>query len=126
MKNVLFITLLVIITFFVACKKQKIPDQDFCSLIDNKEYDKTKPIVDLFLKTVPKEITSYQKLEKLANWYKSQSCIAQVEIVCNSCIYTNPPLSELKLVFVNKLGIQVTKIVDIYMSDYLSVKTHHD
>ncbi len=56
---------------------------------------------------------------------KCKNCVAKAEILCNFCIKTNPPQSELKVWFMVN-GQQTVKTLDMIMDDPLRFITYHD
>src|SRR5690606_31795153 len=112
-----------------GCEKTSLKctdDREFCAFISAGEYDRPGPIINKYLSKQPTKISGGDQLAALADWLNCKSCISQVEILCNSCIYTNPPQSELKILF-STAGQNTEKILDILMSEPLKfVGFHHD
>lgn len=105
----------------IECSK----NNEFCAFISSEEYSNTGTLINNYLGGLETSLSDEEKLERLRNWLKCKSCVANVEILCNSCIRTNPPQSELKLwLIVN--GQQKEKILDIIMDDPLRFSTYHD
>jgi hypothetical protein len=128
-RKTMLTTLVIVLTSLMLwnCTKDETAcrdEQAFCRLIDKEDFDGTGPIIGAYLAGLRTDETDTQ-LEKLADWLACQSCVAQVTILCNSCIYTLPPQSELQVDFVSK-GKHITKILDILMGDPLTYRGHHD
>lgn len=121
----------ILLTVFVlsGCEKTSLKctdDQEFCAVVSAGEYDRTGPIINKYLSGQDKQMSGKDKLAALADWLNCKSCISQVEILCNSCIYTNPPQSELRILF-STAGQNTEKILDILMSEPLKFAGfHHD
>jgi hypothetical protein len=121
-------TLLAVSFFFANCEKDNINcanDEAFCSFISTEDFNKTGPAIDKFLSGLKKDLSEDQKLEKLREWVECKSCVSKAEILCNSCIYTYPPQSEIKVVFIVD-GRTREQILDIIMDDPLKFGRFHD
>jgi hypothetical protein len=113
---------------FMNCNKTDIscPDDDeFCALIDAENYGKALDIIDKFVSLFDKNLTENEKLEKIEVWLKCKSCISNAEILCNSCILTYPPQSEIKIWFKINGEVKI-KILDVLMSEPLKTMRFHD
>lgn len=109
-----------------TCNKEKAPcsdDQPFCSLVDNQDFDSTGSIINNYLAGLKKNKKD-ENLVKLRNWLECKSCVDRAQIICNSCIKTNPPTSELSVDF-NSNGQKVTVIIDILMDEPLKYYAYH-
>jgi hypothetical protein len=125
----ILITAIIILTSLTlwSCKKDKLTcsdESEFCSLIDKQDFDATGPIIDDYLAGLKKN-TPNENLEKLADWLECKSCVDNADVICNSCIYTLPAQSELRVDF-NSSGQKITKTLDILMSDPLEYRGYHD
>jgi hypothetical protein len=119
---IIFLTCLTLWT----CNKEKVScsdDQTFCSLVDNQDFDATGTIIDNYLAGLEKNKKD-ENLEKLRDWLECKSCVDKAEIICNSCIYTLPPQSELRVDF-NSNGKTVTMTLDILMDEPLKFRAYH-
>lgn len=130
MKNIVLVfkTLILLTLVLTSCKKENVKcsdDTEFCSLIDKEEYNNTGSIIDKYLSGQKKKLSDSEKLEQLRDWLKCKSCVSNAEILCNSCIYTNPAQSELKVSFIVN-GQKVEKCLDIVMDKPLRVRTYHE
>jgi hypothetical protein len=116
----------IVCVLFGSCSKESISTQDdfkFCVLVHENNFDQTGPIINDFLDGLKKDKPD-ENLEKLANWLESISCVNKVSILCNSCIYTDPPMSELKVDY-HTNGLIVATILDIKMSEPLKFVRYH-
>lgn len=123
-----FTVMILLSVGLTSCKKEDVKcvdDAEFCSLVGQSELDKTIPIIDKYLATQNKSLSDDEKLEQLRDWLKCKSCISDTEILCNSCIYTYPPQSELKVSFIINEQ-RVEKSLDIIMGNPLKVRTYHE
>ena len=80
---------------FGSCEKDSISTRDekaFCLLVQENDFDQTGSIINDFLDRLKKDNTD-DNLEKLANWLEGISCVDNVSILCNSFVYTGPPMS---------------------------------
>lgn len=130
MKNTTILTTAIIIlsSFTLgSCTKDKLNcsnESEFCSLVDNQDFDATGAIIDDYLAGLNKNEPE-ENLEKLADWLECKTCVEKVEILCNSCIETLPAQSELSVEF-NSGGQEIEKTLDILMSDPLRYRGYHD
>ncbi len=130
MKNLtLALKAIILLSVLLTACKREITDCsggiEFCAFIQAEEYDKAGTIIDQYLEKQKKSLTDEDKLEQLRAWLNCQSCVSKAILLCNSCIYTNPPQSEYKISFkIN--GRQVEKYLDIVMEQPLSFRTFHD
>jgi hypothetical protein len=111
-----------------SCKKEDIKcsnDKEFCDFIDKEQYNETGSIIDTYLNGQKKNLNESEKLEQLRTWLNCKSCVTKTELLCNSCIYTNPPQSEIKVWFTVN-GQEVVKVLDIIMDEPLRFRTFHD
>ncbi len=69
------------------------------------------------------EEINQKQLESLATWLSNQRCIFTAEVLCNSCVYTDPPISEIFLIS-NGPGND-SLIVDVQMTSPLSISGVH-
>ena len=109
-----------------TCTKDKgscSDDNTFCSLVDDQSFDATGTIIDDFLATLKKG-TQDDKLERLKDWLECKSCVDKAEILCNSCIFTLPPQSELSVDFISN-GQPIKLTLDILMDDPLEFRGYH-
>lgn len=122
------VTFLTVSLLLVNCKKDAnlcFEEDTFCAYVNDQMFDSTGQIIDQFLERLNKNASYEEKLEHLINWLACMSCVDNVEILCVSCIYTNPPQSELKVVFiVDDQAIEL--ILDILMDDTLKFVRFHD
>jgi hypothetical protein len=112
----------------IGCKKDDENcsyDTEFCAFISSEEYNETGTYIDKYLSGLKTNLSDEDKLQKLKDWLECKSCVIRAEILCVSCIETNPPQSELRVTFVVN-GQQIVKILDIIMDDPLRFRTYHD
>jgi hypothetical protein len=100
-------------------------NRQFCTPIQSENLQESGPVIDKFLKELPQDWSSQEKLERLRDWLQCKSCVTKVEILCNSCIFTFPAISELKITFIIE-GQETDKILYIIMSEPLSFAGYHD
>lgn len=100
-------------------------NRQFCTPIQSENMQESGPVIDKFLKELPPDWSSQEKLERLRDWLQCKSCVTKVEILCNSCIFTFPAISELKITFIIA-GQETEKILDIRMSEPLMFVGYHD
>ena len=93
-------------------------NEEFCTFVNFEKYDNIGLIIDNYLSGKKSNFTDTEKLEKLRDWLKSISCVSDAEIICNSCIKTNPPKSELKISF-NVKGQKVERFITVIMGEEL-------
>ena len=103
-----------------TCNKD---DETFCALVNEENFDATGPLIDDFLATL-KNGNQADHLAKLKEWLECKSCVEKAQILCNSCILTFPPQSELSVDFVSN-GIIITMTLDILMSEPLKFRAYH-
>ena len=84
MKKFRFISI-AIIWFGLSCQQEKLNKDDFCSFLNVKNFDKAIPFVDEFLSGLSDDLDDAQKLQELAAWLKSQPCIIDAAVLCQSC-----------------------------------------
>ncbi len=109
-----------------SCKKNEVKctdEETFCTLVNDKNYEATGPLINNFLSTLKKD-SQDESLQKLADWLECKSCVAKAEIRCNSCILTNPPQSEIQVVFYNQWTTD-TLIMDILMDEPVKFLAYH-
>ncbi|MBK6966492.1 MAG: hypothetical protein IPH20_22000 [Bacteroidales bacterium] len=110
-----------------SCEKNKDADSDdsmFCALVNNGEFEATGPLIDKYLMKLEQNRPD-QNLEALRSWLEAKSCVDEATILCNSCIYTLPPQSELSIDFISQ-GEKITLTLDIMMGDSLKFRTYHE
>ena len=127
-KMSILITALLILTnlTFWSCKKDSNAcshDDEFCSLVNKEDFDATGPLIDDFLAGLKKNKAD-ENLEKLVEWLNCKDCVVSANILCNSCIETLPPQSEIQVDF-NLNGQTVTKTMDIIMHEKLKFAAYH-
>jgi len=123
-----FVALFVIIAGLAGCSGNEgscANDEEFCALINAENFDGTGPVIDDYLEGLRSKLSDEEKLDRLVDWLECKSCVKRADIICNSCIYTNPPQSELKIVFVIN-EVQVERILDIQMRDPLLFSGFHN
>jgi hypothetical protein len=126
--KLLFLAFLSLTTMLTGCNKDDVNcsyNTEFCSFISSEEYNETGTYIDKYLSGLKTNLSDEDKLQKLKDWLECKSCVEIVEILCVSCIYTNPPQSELRVTFIVN-GQKIEKILDIIMDDPLRFRTYHD
>ncbi|RPA68288.1 hypothetical protein EF405_11520 [Cyclobacteriaceae bacterium YHN15] len=128
MKSRYFIFAFILTVFLFGCSENDFDCRDnkaFCSSVQSQNLQKTETVINEFLKELSVDLDSQEKLERLRDWLQCKSCVAHAEIFCNSCIYTLPPISELKITFIIE-DQETEKILDIIMSEPLRFAGYHD
>ena len=113
--------------FLTNCKKEVDTctyQNEFNALIQSADYDQTIPLINLFLSGQDKNISNAEKLQNLADWLKCKSSVSTAEVLCNSCIKTNPAQSEFYISYIVN-GQNVDKTLDILMSQPLRALDYH-
>jgi hypothetical protein len=113
--------ILVLCFSFWTCEKDD--DEEFCVLVNEQNFEATGPLIDDFLATLDSS-NPIESLEKLRAWLERKDCVGEVQILCNSCINTLPPQSELRVEFISN-GNSVTLTLDILMDDPMKFRTYH-
>lgn len=122
------LTALLLSVLFLAtsCKKdssEALEQSVYCDQVSNQQWEESGSTINSYLKTLT-EGSSDQKLEKLKLWLEASTCVQQVDILCNSCIETLPPQSELLITFTIN-GQNTTRTLDILMSDPMQYRAYH-
>ncbi|MDR0830923.1 MAG: hypothetical protein LBN95_12570 [Prevotellaceae bacterium] len=96
---------------------------DFCDILNGQSIAQASFLINQFfqqqaLTTRPANelFTDEQKIEEFVAWLNGFDCITNAETVCVSCVYTNPPKSEISITYTH-FGQTSTYIVDILMTD---------
>ena len=120
-----FSILLTCFTLF-SCKKDKdiTLDEKFCALVSSQNYEATGSLIDNFLSTLVND-NQDDNLKKLKDWMEAKSCVDSTTILCNSCIYTYPAQSELRVTFISN-GQKTSMTMDIIMSKPLKFRAYHE
>lgn len=92
--------------------------------IDEGDFDAVGVVINEYLQTLEKDKLD-ANLELLKEWLSCKSCVDDVQILCNSCIFTLPPQSELKIIFISN-NIKMEKTMDILMDSPLSFVGFHE
>jgi hypothetical protein len=109
---------------FFSCNKDcSSIDDEFCSYVSSQNYEATGPLVDNYLASL--RAGSDENLVKLSEWLAAKSCVDSATIVCNSCIETYPPQSEIRVVFLSG-GQKIRLTMDIWMSDPMKFRSYHE
>lgn len=112
----------------ISCHKEVVKysnEIEFCAFINAEEYNKTSSVIDKYLNGLNKGLSDTEKLELLKDWLKSKSCVIKAEILCNSCLETNPPQSEIRVTFLVQEQ-HLEKTLDIIMDKVLRFGNFHD
>jgi hypothetical protein len=122
MKKLLVIIPALLAVLTASCKQEN-EKEDFCSFVDTGNFDKTIPFIDKYLSGLSGD--QGQQLQALTAWLKSQPCLNDASVLCQSCIDTDPPTSEITVSF-NENGITKSFILDISMAVPLKVTGYHE
>ena len=98
---------------------------EFCLYANVEDFHKTTPIINEYLSILPKRMSDEQQLQALAEWLKTYPCIIDAVILCQSCIYTNPVMSEIMISF-KENGITKELILDVVMTNPLRIAGVHE
>jgi hypothetical protein len=125
--NLIGIVLLLLLGF-TGCDKEKkqIDSEKLCQYLNSENIDKTIPIINEFLESLPSNTEQNiskeeQNLRTFTEWLKSSSCIIDASILCVGCIYTLPPISEISFSFMEASVIK-TVVLDIPMATPLKAR----
>jgi len=92
--------------------------KEICSYLNMEDITKTIPIIDDYLASLSNDLNDEQKLQAFTEWLKSHSCVIDASILCVSCIYTWPAISEISILFKeNEKTVEV--VLDILMTNPL-------
>ena len=98
--------------------------EEFCGYYYAKYsyLSRTLPIINFFLDGLPDNLNEEKKMQTLIKWLKEKTCIINAEVLCQSCIQTEPPISEIAILFdLNKEEYNKDLILDISMTNPLNV-----
>ena len=98
--------------------------EEFCSYVDLSQIDSTGVQITKALEILSLG-SDTEILEKLNDYLNCKDCIQKSEIICNSCIDTNPAISELRIEFMSAGEITII-ILDISMSNPPTYAGYHD
>jgi hypothetical protein len=101
-----------------------IDEAQFCAFISEQNFEATGPIINSFLETLPAD-NPVENLQLLNDWLNNIHCIEKSVILCNSCIETYPPQSELRIDFLLN-GQSIPMTLDILMDDPLTYRAFHE
>ena len=112
--------------------KSTVPDEDddealklkFCSFLNTEDIVKTIPLVDKFLSSLSNNLDDAQKLQALTAWLNEQPCIIEASVLCQSCVETNSPMSEIFISFDDD-GMTQEFVLDVSMSNPLKAAGYH-
>jgi hypothetical protein len=74
-------------------------------------------VVNPFLENIDASLSDEQKIEQVVNWINSTNCGIAAEILCVSCIETNPEQSEITIHFITAGSGSQSVVMDIVMSN---------
>jgi hypothetical protein len=119
---------IIIVFYFSGCYtqvgvvEQNVSREDFCALVEGRDFDATGPIINNFLATL--EGKDDKSLEKLKTWLEGKGCVKEVELVCKSCILTFPAQSHVRVRFDSK-GQIIEFLMDVSMGEKLRFLRYH-
>ncbi len=88
---------LVILLYFFACDQEDLycdGELAFCGAIRQNDYEGALVPVNAFLQKLDYPGGDYgenSNLEQLVRWLECKTCVAEAEINCFWCLYSNPP-----------------------------------
>ena len=105
-----------------AVEYREIPaGEALCSLIiDGENIDRIIPYIDKFLGSLSDDMDDSRKLQELSAWLVSIPCIAYAPVLCESCIPSGRPQSQVRLYYVS-VNYAVSYYLYISMSNPLKV-----
>ena len=126
--KLIFSTIFLFSIVLTSCKKETVEGSDdieFCGFVSAEEYNKKSTAINKYLSGLNNNFSETKKMELFINWLKAKSCVTKAEIICVSCIDTNPSQSEIRVTFlVNDKTIK--KTLDIIMDKPLRFGNFHD
>lgn len=126
----LLILLLSIAAVLLGCGENEIecPNKNpvaFCESIADADHKARTTLINSYLKSLPKELSPEEQLERFRDWLTCASCVTRAEILCTSCTKTNPPESEVGIWFTT--GEQDGELtVDILMTNPIQLIRYND
>ena len=107
----------------IYCYNDKDEDNTtaFCFYLNLENIDKTIPVINDYLESLESHLNDEQKLQALVTWLKSSPCVIDANILCISCIYTLPAISEISFSFQEE-GATIEAVLDIVMTDPLNAR----
>jgi flagellin-specific chaperone FliS len=121
--NVVAITLFLLLGL-VGCdneaSQEEISSEKLCLYLDSEDMSKAMSIINEFLAGLPNNkgqgfAEDERNLHRFAEWLKSSTCIIDAKVLCISCIYTLPAISEVEFSF-RENGVVKNVVLDIVMS----------
>ncbi|MCB9226346.1 MAG: hypothetical protein H6578_04170 [Chitinophagales bacterium] len=125
MKNLLFISIISIL--ICACNKKEsiCTNDDFCTFINTQNFEDSRSVVNHFLAGIDDKLPKQEKINLLIEWLNCKNCILNTELICVSCIRTNPPQSELNITIIEN-GTEKEYTMDIIMGSPLVLSRYHE
>jgi hypothetical protein len=126
LNGLIFSLLIASVLWLASCGKDSGPSEadEFCRLAGEQQYDQTGPLIDAWLNRQAGGQPD-QNLLRLCDWLAAMPCVDTARILCNTCIETLPPQSELKVCFRNGSS-DTCLILDILMDEPLRFRTWHE
>ncbi len=114
MKQLFFYTCLAFL--LVNCSKGKISsyNEAYCEAISAEDYDLGGEYLNKFLKA-NRRLSDEEILKKTQEWLWEKECVLDATLICNSCIETNPPKSQISVAY-NVNGQNFSKTITLVMS----------
>jgi hypothetical protein len=126
--SVLFVAVFLAFTIGIsACGKKTISSLEqkkICVEASAGEFTSLIEECNRFTKTISRQKSSDAKLDLLVGFIAKTTCFKQVKLLCNSCIETFPPQSEIALT-ASINGSDSTVVLDVLMDDDLKVLDVH-
>jgi len=104
---------------------EEVEEIEFCSCLNEENINQTIPIINEFLCGLSNDLDDDEQLEALVTWLKSQPCIIDATLLCQSCLETELPKSEILISF-EENGIKKELVIDIAMEKPLRVASYHE
>ena len=99
-----------------GCNEQEIINEskeEFCLFVNEKNFGKIIPFINEFLAGLSNDLDDEQKLQECVAWLNAQPCNIYANIMCQSCVENDPPISQIVISFKENEDV---KIFDLAVS----------
>lgn len=93
-------------------------EKEFCSSVQNENWEETISIMNNHLQSFRSNDDS--ALERFEFWLNNLDCVTNATILCNSCMFSEPPQSAIQLIL-SARGQDIEMTMHILMSEKLKV-----
>lgn len=120
------IVLILVALVVISCDKEGIgcDHRRFCASINARDFDAAGLVVGGLLSHLNDQ-QDEAVLDQVDQWLRCKPCVLDVEIICRSCVYTLPTISELRVVFESN-GQPIVQTMDIVMDNPPRFGGFHD